>query len=472
MTLKTATLAATALGSGLAFLDSTVVIVALPHIDDDLDLGLAGEQWVILAYAIALSALYLPSGAIGDRFGLRRAFVVGITLFALASTVCAFATSEAALVGGRVLQGVGGAVLTTTSLALLRVVWAGEEGRAIGLWTSLTSVATIAGPALGGVVVELVSWRWIFLLNLPLATATIVLALAGRSDEERALGRQTLDPIGTALAALALGAVSYTFVELGRHDLGEVAPAAAVALLAVAGLIVWTRRARDPVVPPSLLHEPGLAIANVVTFVVYAALAAHLLLFPVYLQFLGFSAVVAGLSFTLPSIALVVLAPRAGRLADRIGPRVPVSVGCSTIALSLLLLLPIDDRQSAWRFGVPALALLAVGLAGVVAPITAAALTPAPPHLAGVASGLNQTVARAGGVLSVAGVGALAGYVFERAGGTGSSPFEPGLAGVSREAGVDAYHAAVIAIALTAALAAMLAPLLRESRPRGEGAVP
>jgi MFS family permease len=220
------------------------------------------------------------------------------------------------------------------------------------------------------------------------------------------------------------------------------------------------------------LRAPGLAIANVVTFIVYAALAAHLLLFPVYLQFLGFSAVVAGLSFTLPSIALVVLAPRAGRLADRVGPRRPIFAGCMTITVSLLMLLPIEDETTALRYGVPALGVLAVGLAGVVAPITAAALAPAPAELAGVASGLNQTVARAGGVLSVAGVGALAGYVFERSGGTGSSPFAPELVGVSREAGIDAFHAAVIAIAAIAAVAAITSLRLRASRPRAEEASP
>ena len=444
----------------------------MPHIDDDLGLGLAGQQWVILAYAVALSALYLPSGAIGDRFGLRATFITGITLFALASMVCALATSETGLIVGRVLQGVGGAALTTTSLALLRVVWAGEEGRAIGLWTSLTSVATIAGPALGGVVVEVVSWRWIFLLNVPLAIVAIVLALAGRTEGERSVGRHTFDPVGSTLAAVTLGAVSFALVELGRRGLAEVIAAALVGALAASGLIVWTRRARDPLVPRSLLRAPGLAIANVVTFVVYAALAAHLLLFPVYLQFLGFSAVVAGLSFTLPSIALVVLAPRAGRWADRVGPRRPIFAGCVTITVSLLMLLPIDDKATAWRFGVPALAVLAVGLAGVVAPITAAALSPAPSALAGVAAGLNQTVARAGGVLSVAGVGALAGYVFVRSGGTGSSPFAPELVGVSRAAGIDAFSAAVSAIAVIAAIAAVASLSLRASRPRAEGDAP
>ena len=180
---KLLTLFATALGSALAFLDTTVVIVALPQMEEDLGLGLSGQQWVYLAYALSLSAFYLVGGAIGDRVGLRRTFIVGVVLFALASLLTALAPSEGVLIGGRALQGVGGAVLTTTSLALLRVTWAGEAGRAIGLWTSLTSLATVGGPPLGGVIVEAISWRWVFLINVPLAAVTVVLALAGRGDD-------------------------------------------------------------------------------------------------------------------------------------------------------------------------------------------------------------------------------------------------------------------------------------------------
>ena len=462
---RSLTLAATALGSGVAFLDTTVVIVALPSIESDLDLGLGGQQWVVLGYSLALSALYLPSGAVGDRLGLRRTFIAGAVLFAVASMACALANSEAWLVAGRVLQGVGGAALTTASLALLRVVWEGEEGRAIGLWTSLTSMATIAGPALGGILVELSSWRWIFLANGPLAVVVIILAVAGKTEGETGRGRSTLDPIGAALAAAGLAGLSYALVELDRRGFAAVAPIAIAGGVALVCLWFWTFRSSDPLVPPRLLRCPGLAAANAVTLIVYAALAAHLLLFPVYLQFLGFSAVVAGLSFTLPSIALVVLAPRAGALADRIGPRRPILAGCVVIAVSLCFLLPIDDEPSAWRWGVIGLAVFAVGLAGVVAPITAAALSPAPTELAGIASGLNQTVARAGGVLSVAGVGALASFVFERNGGTGDTPFDPEATGLTRAAGIDAFRVSVVAIALIAAAAA-LASLFLADRPR------
>ena len=191
------TLFATALGSALAFLDTTVVIVALPRMEEDLGLGLTGQQWVYLAYALSLSAFYLVGGAIGDRVGLRRTFVVGVVLFAAASLLTALAPSEGVLIGGRALQGVGGAVLTTTSLALLRVTWAGEAGRAIGLWTSLTSLATVGGPPLGGVIVQTVSWRWVFLINVPLAVGHDR-ARARRARGGRALARAARRSISSA----------------------------------------------------------------------------------------------------------------------------------------------------------------------------------------------------------------------------------------------------------------------------------
>ena len=414
------TLFATALGSALAFLDTTVVIVALPRMEEDLGLGLTGQQWVYLAYALSLSAFYLVGGAIGDRVGLRRTFVVGVVLFAVASLLTALAPGEGVLIAGRVLQGVGGAVLTTTSLALLRVTWAGQAGRAIGLWTSLTSLATVGGPPLGGVIVQTVSWRWVFLINVPLAALTVVLALAGRGEDERAQGRSTLDLVGSALVAIALAGISYALVEVRDRGLDHVLPFLLVGIGALVGLVVWTLRARDPVVPPSLLRVPGLASANLVTLVMYAALGAHLLFLPVYVQFLGFSPTLAGLVFAPPSIGLILLAPRFGRYADRNGPRLPIAGGAATIGVAVLLLLPATTRPEAWTWGVASVCLFALGLPAVVAPITAAALSPAPEDLAGVAAGLNQTVARVGGILSVAGIGALAGTLFVHQGGRGT----------------------------------------------------
>lgn len=458
------TLYATALGSALAFLDTTVVIVALPRMEEDLGLGLAGQQWVYLSYALSLSAFYLVGGAIGDRIGLRRTFVVGVAMFAAASLLTALAPGEAVLLAGRVLQGVGGAVLTTTSLALLRVTWAGEAGRAIGLWTSLTSVATVGGPPLGGLIVQTVSWRWVFAINVPLAVVTVALALLGRGDDEQAQGRATLDVVGSLLVAVGLAGISYALVESQDQGLAQVLPALLVGVVALAALVRWTLRARDPVVPPSLLRVPGLAAANLVTLVMYAALGAHLLFFPLYLQFLGLSPTVSGLVFVPPSIGLILLAPRWGRYADRNGPRGPIAFGAATVGVAVLLLLPMTERADARTWGIAAVCLFALGLPAVVAPITAAALSPAPEALAGVASGLNQTVARVGGILSVATIGALAAWRFGANGGTGDTPFDPAATGLARAAGVDAFRAVVVTIAVLAFAASILSAILLDGR--------
>lgn len=464
------TLVATALGSAVAFLDTTVVIVALPHIEADLGLGLSGQQWVYLSYALSLSAFYLVTGAIGDRIGLRRAFVIGVALFALASLLTALAPDESVLLAGRALQGVGGAALTTTSLALLRVTWAGQAGRAIGLWTSLTSVATIGGPAIGGLIVDALSWRWVFLINVPLCAVTIGLAIAGRTSDERPPAQSTLDVVGAGLASLGLLGVSYAIVEVREQGLAAVLLPLGGGLVALAAFVVWTRRASNPVVPKRLLRAHGLKEANIVTVVAYGALGAQLLFLPVYLQFLGFSAWLAGLAFAPPAVALVLLAPRFGAYAGRHGPRLPIAVGMAGIGLGVLGLLPVSSQADAWMWVPLSLAVFAVSLSAVVAPITAAALAPAPPELSGVASGISQTAARVGGILAVAAVGALAGTVFTADGGVGTTPFDPAAIGAVRDAGVSAFRAVAVAIALLAFLASVLAATLlrRPEHERGE----
>ncbi len=324
------TLVATSLGSSIAFLDTTIVIVALPRMEEDIGLGLSGQQWVVLAYALSLSALYLLGGAIGDRVGLRRMFVGGTVLFAGASLLSALRGPEAWLIAGRSLQGVGGAVLTTTSLALLRVTWAGSAGRAIGLWTSLTSIATIGGPALGGLLVSQASWRWIFLINVPLAVVVVALALAGTVEGERSVGRGTLDLVGSALAMIGLVGVSFALVEAQtRSPAGRGGRRADRTGLARGPRRVDAEGSRTARPTARSCGGPGLAAANLVTLVIYAALSAHLLFLPVYLQFLGLLAPRLG--------ARVLPAERRARaaravlrsLADRIGPRRPIALGQS-----------------------------------------------------------------------------------------------------------------------------------------------
>jgi len=457
---RTLTLAATALGSALAFIDTTVVVVALPSIDRDLELGLSGQQWVYLGYALSLSALYLVSGALGDRVGLRRVFVAGTVLFAAASALCGLAPSEGVLVAARALQGVGGALLTTNSLALLRVTFGRDAGRAIGLWTSLTSLATVVGPPAGGAVVEWASWRWIFGINLPLAAVVVVLALAGRCEEREQPARGSLDLPGALLAALGLSMLTYAVVQGSEHGWRSVWWAAAVGAVSLAALVAWTARARTPLVPPALFREPNLTVANLVTLLVYAALGAFLVFMPLYLQFLRFSAFESGLALAPVSVVLALLAPRFGRLGDRIGPRRVLAGGAGLIATGLALMLGVGSRSSAWSVGVAGLAVFALGLAVFVAPITATAIGSAPPGLAGVASGLNQTVARVGGLLAVAFVGLVVTLVY-RASASGGAPLDPSADGANlRDASVAAFRAG-LGLAAALALAGSLLAALR-----------
>lgn len=456
------TLIATGLGSALAFLDATVVIIALPSMEADLELGLAGQQWVVLGYSLTLSALLLVGGAAGDRLGLRRTFTVGVVLFAAASLACAVAPSATLFIAARACQGVGAAALTTTSLALLRVVWAEESGRAIGLWTSLTAMATVAGPPLGGLLVEYVSWRWIFILNIPIAVVVVALALSSRTDDERSCAGGKIDAVGSTLAATGLAALTFALVEARDRSAAVVGIVAVVGVAALAGLVIWTLRSADPLVPRRLLRLRALAVANVTTLVIYAALGTNFFLLPVYLQFLGLSPTVAGLVFVPTSVALIVLAPRFGRYADRNGARLPVALGAAGIGVSALLLLPIDERGDVWTWGALSVATISLSLAALVAPITAAALSPAPGDLAGIASGLNQTVARVGGVLSVAALGALAGSVYAQQGGGAATPFDPATLDEFAGAAVDAFRASTVGVAALAFLGAAIAGTLLE----------
>src|SRR5829696_3401427 len=249
------TLAATILGSSLAFIDTTVVIVALPTIERELDLGLAGQQWIFLAYSLTLAALYLTGGAVGDRYGRRQTFAAGVVGFALASALAGAAPSGALLIAARALQGIGGAFLTTNSLALLRATYGDDAGKAIGLWTAFTSVSTIGGPVFGGALIEWVSWRWIFYLNLPLAAATLLLAYRGRTDEKPTPRVGRLDLPGAVLAAAGFGSLTFPLVEQRWWALGVAVP------LLAAFLLVELRSA-TPMLPLQLFRRRNFAVVN------------------------------------------------------------------------------------------------------------------------------------------------------------------------------------------------------------------
>lgn len=393
-------LVATILGSSIAFVDATVVNVALPTIGRHLGLGLAGRQWVYLAYSLTLAAVYLPAGGVADRLGVGRTFLGGTAGFAAASALAGAAPDGAVLLAARSLQGVAAAFLTTSSLALLRATFREESGRAVGLWTAWTGVATIGGPPAGGALVEYVSWRWIFFLNLPLAAgaALLVRGAAGPARDGSARARP-FDVPGAALLGGGLGLLTYVLVELGPWWL--LAPA--VLLLALG--LAWERRAAEPLLPPALFRERLFAAANAETFLVYAGLAGASFFLALYLQSVaGFTPLEASFPFVPVSVVMLLLAGRFGRLAGRDGPRRYLTAGPLLIAGGMLLWTLVTSRSSIAALAAGTL-VFALGLAVTVAPITAAALAALPERQAGLASGVNNSVSRAGGLIAVALIG-------------------------------------------------------------------
>jgi EmrB/QacA subfamily drug resistance transporter len=470
---RTLTLAACIIGSSLAFVDATVVIVALPTIEADLGLGLSGQQWVFLSYSLALASLYLVGGAVGDRFGRRKVFAAGVGGFALASVLAGAAPSGAVLIVARTLQGVAGAFLTTNSLALLRAVYAENAGRAIGLWTSFTSVATIAGPPAGGALVEWASWRWIFFINLPLAGLAFVLAQAGRDRGEHLEGRaRRLDVPGAVLAAIGLGTLTYGAVEGADNGFAERWWAFAIAAVALSAFVVVERRAAEPMVPFSLFRRGNLAAANGETFLVYAAIYGFLIFFTLFLQSLGFTPFEAGLIMTPPSLVLVVLAARFGALADRHGPRLFLSLGPVLIAAGILLTLPMSEQSDFWPVGLAGLFVFSFGLAVIVAPITATALKSAPAELAGVASGVNTTVSRLGSLTAAAVIGVVIGLVYDAQTDAPGPALARDLSGDALAATVSGYRAGMLVAVGLALAGALVGALFVSNREAAEGPAP
>lgn len=406
-------LAASVLGSGMAFLDATVVNVALPHIGRDLGAGLGGLQWTVNAYTLALAALLLLSGSLGDRLGRRRVFVAGIVWFAVASLACALAPTVEVLIAARIAQGVGGALLTPASLALMQASFRPEDrSAAIGAWTGLTGVAGALGPLLGGWLVDVGSWRLIFLINLPLAAVVIWAALrhVPESRDPGAAGRP-LDVRGAALAALALAGLTHALGEAaaGRGSV-HAAVAGALGAGAAVGFLVHEARTPAPLVPLGLFRDRVFSAANAVTLVVYAALSAAIFLLPLQLQqVLDYSALQAGMSLAPVTVLMLVLSPSAGRLCGRVGPRLPLTLGPLVAAAGFALLARVGAGDDYLRDVLPGTVVFGCGLSLTVAPLTAAVLGAAPSERVGVASAVNTTLARAAGLLAVALVPVLAG---------------------------------------------------------------
>lgn len=392
---------AAVLGSGMVMLDGTVVNVALRTMGEDLDASLAGLQWITNGYLLALASFILLGGSLGDRFGRRRVFVVGTCWFAVASLLCGLAPTTEVLVAARVLQGVGAALLAPGSLAMIQGAFVpGDRARAIGAWTGLGSVAAAVGPFVGGSLVEYADWRWIFLVNVPLAVVTVVTALRFVPETLDPHAPRRFDLVGAVLVALALGGLTYALIEWGS----AAAPwALGVSALAAIGYAVDERRSDHPMLPLSIFADRTFSAANAVTLVVYAALGSVLFFLVLQLQTVGgYSPLQAGLA-TLPiTICMLLLAARGGALGARIGPRIPMTVGPLVMALGTLLLLRVGEDVDYLTDVLPGLTVFGVGLALLVAPLTATVLAAASDEHAGIASGVNNAVARAGSLLAVA----------------------------------------------------------------------
>ena len=418
-------LIATVLGSGMALLDSTVVGIALPKIGEDFHVGVASLQWVSAAYTLTLASFLLLGGTLGDRLGRRKIFTAGVVWFAVASALCTVAPDAPALIGARALQGVGGALLTPGSLAILQASFApGDRSRAIGAWSGLGGIATAAGPLVGGYLLAVASWRWVFLINLPISVAVVMVTRrhVPESVDESAGG---IDGAGASLLVVALAGLSFALIEgpgLGwtSWQIVSCLVAAVVAGLAF-GLV--ERRTKHPMMPPGLFGARQFAATNAATFLLYGALSGALFLLPVTLeQVAGYSPLEAGLSL-LPVTALMLLfSARSGRLATVIGPRLQMTVGPLVVGAGMVLLTRVVSDHNYLTGVLPGAVLLGIGLTTTVAPLTSTAMSSAPSEHAGVASAVNNDVARAGGLVAVALIPVVSGL-------TGNSYLHPAVFG-------------------------------------------
>ncbi|TWD81248.1 EmrB/QacA subfamily drug resistance transporter [Kribbella amoyensis] len=406
-------LAATALGSGMAFLDGTVVNVALPAMGEDLDADVAGLQWIVNGYMLMLASLILLSGSLGDRFGRRRIFVIGVVWFTVASVICAAAPTLEVMIAGRILQGVGGALLTPGSLAILQTTFAhSDRSKAVGAWSGLTSVAAAVGPFVGGWLVDSGSWRWIFLLNVPIALATVLITLRHVPETRDETMAPKLDITGAVLATVGLGGLTYGLISAGENGFGDPVVIGAL-LIGVAALVVFVeveRRSSHPMLPPGIFANLRFTGANLVTVVVYGGLGTATFLLVVYLQtVLGYDALTAGASLLPMTLLMLTFSGYTGSLAEKIGPRIPMTAGPLLMGGGFLLMMRIQPGSSYLGAVLPAVVVLGLGLVLTVAPLTATVLSSVEDHHAGIASGVNNAVARSAQLMAVAAIPLAAG---------------------------------------------------------------
>ena len=437
------TLIAAILGSSVAMLDATIVNVALPAIEQDLGGGLSAQQWVSNAYLLALGSLILIGGSLGDIYGERRVFALGVSAFGVFSVACALAPTMETLIAARALQGAAAALLTPSSLAIIVSAFPTEQrGPAIGTWTAWGGIAGIVGPLAGGVIVDNASWRWIFALNVPVIAVTLVLILAAVPHTSRVVGRR-VDVLGATLCSLGLGGIVFALIEQPHY--GWSSPVILVPLIgglvAFATFLAYERRAAEPMLKLELFTHRNFAVGNVETLTMYAGLAVLFFFLVIFLQQVaGYSALKSGLA-TLPvTLVMFFLSRRFGALADRHGPRLFMGAGPLVGAIGILLLLGTGLETSYVRDVLPAMLVFSLGLAMTVAPLTAAVLADADETDAGIASASNNAIARVAGLVGVSVVSlAVASQL-------------PGDTFAANEASVSAFHHAVaICAALVAA---------------------
>lgn len=398
------------LASFVSFLDGTVVTVALPAIADELGGGGEGsltlQQWVVDGYLVTLGAFILLAGSLSDVHGRRRILVVGLVGFAATSVLCALAPTGPVLVTARLLQGVAGALLVPSSLAMIVSAFSGAaQGRAIGRWTAWTGTAMIVGPLLGGGLVDLVSWRWVFWINLPVVVLT--LWLVRRVPQDDVAGSRRIDVAGAGLVAVGLAAAVFGLIEAQWWACG-------VGGALLAGFVLHERRAPDPMLPLRLFAERNFAWGNVATCAVYGALAFGGFVLTLFLQQVaGYSATAAGLAQLPPTLVMLLASTRFGELAGRLGPRRFMTVGPVVAGAGYLLLLSTDAGADYWTQVLPGMVVFGLGLAITVAPLTAAILGAVPPAAAGIASAVNNAVSRVAGLVVVACAGVIIGPVLD-----------------------------------------------------------
>lgn len=442
-------LLATVLGSGMVFLDGTVVNVALPSISRDLGATFSDLQWTINGYMVTLTALLLFGGSLGDRLGRRRVFVWGLAGFTLASIVCGISPTTPVLVGARAVQGVGGALLVPGSLAIMGSVFHPDDrGRAIGAWSGLAGVATSIGPFLGGWLIDVGSWRTVFFLNVPLAAVAIWAAIRHVPDT-RSPSPGELNLTGAITATIGLAGISYAAIERNGAGVVVAGVGGAVALVA---FLVNQQLSKSPMMPLWLFRSKQFSGTNLTTLAVYGALSAAMFMITLRLQVsMGYSALEAGAALVPFSIVMLIFSPRAGQLGQKVGAQIPLTVGPLIAAVGLLWLASMGPGDGYWSDILPAVCLFGAGMTVLVAPLTTAVLGSVDDSMSGVASGVNNAVSRLAGLLAVAII--------------------PGVAGIATDASLKAdlqsgYASAVRIAALLMVIGSVIAVSLVRAHPQ------